>query len=181
MNIDTTALDQQKEFGLFINQQPLQCDWMRQDSWCWLWKVDIWEYIANPDSPFGWMSPMQDITLPSGRVIPAGTGMQPNKDFYTDFGSIPPPLMALPTYSRTRFIHAYLLHDSAYCDGGLWMLMPTDTAYHLVSLVKGDVDYLLDYWVGADGGNFVQRQSIYWAVELATSFIQYPHQYVISA
>jgi len=148
-------------FGKFINTTPLHCEWLRQESWWGLWKVDIWEYFTNPGYPLT-------------HIQPDGTRTQPDRHFITDFGSIPPPLMSFPSFSRTRFIHAYLMHDSGYKHGWLWTMKPGTVAYVFTLYTKAQMDDLLLMWLGAEGANYVQRHTIYRAVRVASLWIKYP-------
>ena len=159
-------------FGKFINATPLRCEWLRQESWCVLWKVDIWEYFADTMKPLTYVCP-PGIVL-GGIHLPEGTQLQPDRHFITDFGSIPPPLMALPSFSRTRFIHSYLSHDSGYKIGGVYILYPQETLFHFMPLSKEDMDNLLLVWCGAEGANYVQRHTIYRAVRVASLWVKYP-------
>lgn len=147
-----------KEFGRFINTSPIHCEWQRQTSWGVFWKVDEWIYYANPERPLTY-------------IAPDGVEMQPNKKFTTDFGSIPPFLMALPTLSRTRFLHSYLFHDSGCRQGGLYVRPAGATGpFEFQQITRADMDTWLRIWVGAQGGNAWQRATIYAGVRIGARF-----------
>ena len=160
------------KWGQFTNTSPLHLNRLRQDSWCWLWKVDIWEYTRTEGAPLTYVCP-EGIRW-GGRELPKGTLMQPDNHFVTDFGSIPPPLEALPSFSRTRFLCSYLLHDSGYKLMGLWVKYPVDNEFKLVCANKADMDMALYYWVRAEGGGCIQSHAIYRAVRVASPWVAYP-------
>jgi hypothetical protein len=142
-----------KEFGRFINTSPIHCEWTGQSSWGCFWKVDKWEYFAHPDKP---------LTF----ITPTGVEIQPDKHFHTDFGSIPPPLMAFPSLSRTRFFHSYLFHDSGYRHKGLWVRDSSLVPFAFKKMTRLELDEWLWIWIGSQGGNLVQRSMIYSAVRV---------------
>lgn len=150
-------MTKKQEFGEFLNPSPIHCEWQHQHSWCFFWKVDEWIYYADPINPLTY-------------VAPDGTEMRPNKKFYTDFGSIPPPLMALPSLGRTRFIHTYLFHDDACRHGGLWWKKPGKSIFIFQSMSRDESDEWIKLWVGADGGNAWQRQIIYRGVRIGAHY-----------
>jgi hypothetical protein len=141
------------KFGRFVNTRPIHCEWQGQESWGWLWKVDSWIYYSDPIRPLTYLAP-------------DGRQMQPNRKFHTDFGSIPPPLMALPTLSRTRFLHAYLFHDSGCRQGGLYVRQGAVGAFGFEQMTRAQMDHWLWIWVGAQGGNAYQRNVIYAGVRV---------------
>jgi len=146
------------KFGQFINTAPIHCEWQRQKSWGFLWKVDEWVYYANAERPLTYIAPDK-------------TEMQPNKKFNTDFGSIPPPLMAMPSLSRTRFLHSYLFHDSGCRQGGLYVRPVGSTGpFVFQQITRDQMDTWLWTWVGAQGGNAWQRMNIYAGVRIGAQF-----------
>lgn len=144
-----------KRFGEFINTTPIHCEWIRQVSWGYFWKVDEWEYFANPDRPLTY-------------IAPSGLEIQPDKHFFTDFGSIPPPLMAFPSLSRTRFFHSYLFHDSGCRHKGLWMRDSCYGPFTFRKLTRLEMDEWLSIWIGAQHGNATQRAMIYAGVRIGS-------------
>jgi hypothetical protein len=146
-------MTRRQEFGEFINGHPIRCEWQSQHSWGYFWKVDEWIYYADPIKPMTY-------------VAPNGDEVQPDKHFHTDFGSIPPPLLAFPSLSRTRFIHSYLMHDSGYRHGGLWYRRPGASIFTFIGMSKQDCDDFMVTCIGAEGGNAMQRAMIYTGVRM---------------
>jgi hypothetical protein len=148
-------MTRRQEFGEFINGAPVHCEWQSQHSWGYFWKVDEWIYYADPINPMTY-------------VAPNGDQVQPDKHFKTDFGSIPPPMMAMPSLSRTRFIHSYLLHDSGCRHHGLWFKRPNETLFTFRGVTREECDLLLFNCIGAEGGNAFQRSMIYRGVRIGS-------------
>jgi hypothetical protein len=158
---EAMQLTHAKEFGYFLNTTPIHCEWISQESWGGLWKVDTWQYFADAKAPLTYCAP-------------DGAKYRPDRHFYLDFGSIPPPLMALPSLSRTRFLWAYIFHDSCYRFGGLWRCGAGESEFTFCEFTRGEADALLWTTIRASGGNAWQASLICQGVRLGSRWVQYP-------
>lgn len=120
--------------------------------WGWLWRKSTWDIRTDAEHPLTYISS-------------SGLRYRMDRHFVSDFGSIPPPLRALPGLNETRFI-GYLFHDSAYCHGGLWMSFDGGGEYSFQRLHRDVVDGLLREMVERDPtpGGMILAASIYYAV-----------------
>ncbi len=158
---DTVLLSNAKEFGYFINTTPLHCNWIESKRWGWLWRVDTWQYCADAKAPLTYCQP-------------DGTMIRPDRHFYLDFGSIPPPLAAFPTLSRTRFLGPYIFHDSGYRFGGLWIKTSWEEEWTFAEYTRDAADDLLRRQIRAWGGNEYQAALVYRGVRLGAPWVKYP-------
>lgn len=83
--------------------------------------------------------------------------IQPNRKYTTDLGSIPRGVQ--PLIPKDSFIKSFLLHDSGYKFGGMWV----NGAFVPMERIDIDALCLLD-GIEAEGGGPVVRRAIYAAV-----------------
>mgnify|MGYP001566276374 CR=1 FL=1 len=173
---DETDVSHACEFGVFLNYSPIKVEWVRQEPWLtwWpgsLWKVDIWEYTAHRKRPMEYVLPHEFI-LENGTRLPAGTHIQPDRHFLTDFGTVPPFFNGFPSLTRTRFLGPFIIHDSVCRYGGLWIILPTEDVAHFVVFSRLNGDDLLRLMVGSVpwNGNLAQRTMIYSGVRIGAKF-----------
>lgn len=173
----TDILVASRDFGEFHNYSPIPCQWIRSEPWVkWWpgrsWQVDIWEYNAHRVAHKMYYVLPHEFTLQSGYKLPAGTQIQPNHKFLTDFGSIPPFFNGLPSLTRTRFLGPYILHDAACRHGELFFKLPLLLMFQRVKVTRLDADQLLRLWVGSTPwcGNLTQRTMIYSGVRIGARF-----------
>jgi len=166
-----------RDFGVFHNYSPLPCQWVRSEPWVkwWpgsIWKIDIWEYNAHKVPHKMYYVLPCEFKLESGIVLPAGTEIQPNHKFETDFGSIPPCFNGCPSLTRTRFLGPFVIHDSSCRFEELFVRLPGETLYHPIKFSRLDGDRLLRLMVGATpwNGNLAQRTMIYDGVRIGARF-----------
>ena len=157
-----------KEYGHFVNTSPIPLEWLRAEWWGphffgMGYQVDIWEYTAprNVEKRLTWISP-------------EGHKVQLDRHFETDFGSIPPPLGVFPSLTRTRFLPPFLFHDSGCQHGGLWIEKAGTNGFVFYDMTRLELDRLLRVWVGAWGGNALQRCEIYTGVRIGAPFMKFP-------
>lgn len=99
-----------------------------------------------------------------------GLYIQPDHHFFTDLGSVPKPLQIFPALRPTRFPRAYIMHDSGYKHGGLWIGQKEGALrsirYEFAKVPREDVDCLLWEQLEADGANILARSIIYAGVRI---------------
>lgn len=120
----------------------------------WCGRTGIYEYTADAERP---------LTM----VLADGTEIQPDKHFETDMGSVPLRIQALPggLFQKDRWLAAYILHDSGYSHGGLWVRRPGEGAFHFEPMTKAQVDDLLRTGILILGGPSWNANVIHWAVD----------------
>lgn len=93
-----------------------------------------------------------DAGAPLTFVLPDGTEIEPDKHFLTDLGSIPTPVQV---WIPKDDCLAYMLHDSGYRDGGLWVREPGQT-WEFRHMGRDEVDtllwrfYMAQWWADPD-------------------------------
>ena len=114
-----------------------------------------------------WWEWRTDKTNPSTFHHPDGRRFRPHGYMArTDLGSIPQAIQSLPSFGPTDFPYSYVMHDSAYEDGGLYTCIPehdTDD-YRFTPMTRNEIDQLLYLCVQAEGAHRVARSLIYTAV-----------------
>ena len=104
--------------------------------------------------------PLYEFTLairdPLTYVGADGREYQPDRRYQTDKGTIPRPLQVL--MPSDLFERSFLLHDSGYAFGGLWITGA------FVVMTRAAVDALLREMILAEGGTEVQAWMVYAAV-----------------
>lgn len=105
--------------------------------------------------------PMDPLTYHA----PDGRCYRPKDKMETDMGSVPAILQ--PLVPKDRYIQSFLVHDSGYEDGGLFVsAIGQGDGFAFVILSRNGLDRLLQKGVGAEGGVAFQRNAIYDAVNL---------------
>ena len=115
----------------FLNYAPIDekptgytCQKVDDKSWFFFWDASVWQINMLDPNPLTY-------------VCEDGTYIRTiQKNFQSDFGSIPPPCRSLPSMSETRFLLSYLFHDCAYqthqalfsADGINWLPKELDRA-----------------------------------------------------
>jgi len=113
--------------GRFLNSgqngqlMGYDCDLVGHEKWCLFWTKPVFEFHLSRNHPLTYRA--NDGTL-----------YQPDRHFVFDWGSVPPPLQGLPNLIHDRFLF-YPFHDSAYMDGGLWVVSPEIRADNYLDLV----------------------------------------------
>lgn len=100
-------------------------------------KKAIYEYTANEKTP---------LTF----VDFEGMKIRPDNHFFSDMGSVPPVLQAIPGFAKDRHLFPFLFHDSAYTHGGLWIKTKWETDFRFIILPRRQVDELLVHMIQFD-------------------------------
>lgn len=97
-----------------------------------------------------------------------GIYIQPDHHFFTDLGSIPKPLQIFPSLRPTKFPRAYIMHDSGYKHGGIYIGQKVGgkIKYEFAKVSQLDVDTLLWEQLEADGAGCIARMIIYTGVRI---------------
>lgn len=128
----------------------------------------IWEFTNDPERPLTYH-------------MPNGIEIQPDRHYETDLGSVPAVLQ--PLMANSRFLRSFLLHDSGYEYKGLWCrdraeaaleeadpkfewmpFVPVVDSFTYITFSRYQIDRLLYYMIGAEGGNGAQRYTAFHAV-----------------
>lgn len=150
------------EFGKFLNTPyGYSLHKLRDDPWGWWWSVTVYEARIVEPNPFMWEAP-------NGRRIKMGP------KFETDGCSVPPVLQLAPWLSPDRFLLTGLMHDFGCKYGGMFIQEQGSDAWPFVHLTRLDMDNLLRLWVGAEGGNAVQRGTFFRGVRTGALFQRHP-------
>ena len=106
-----------------------------------------------------------DYLEPLTFCYPDGGKIQPDQHLAeTDLGSVPRWIQ--PLIPKDRFLLSFLMHDSGYKHHGLYVAGKGGGKFMFQPMTRQQVDELLRQWVGAEGGNWLQRSLIYRAVRL---------------
>ena len=97
---------------------------------------------------------------------PQGYKIRPDKKFKTDMGSVPLFLQSLipVLFAKDRWLREYIMHDSAYAHGGLWVALNGCEDYTFLKMQRPQVDDLLSLTIKAGGGSCVSSGPIWLGV-----------------
>lgn len=124
-----------KEFPQgFINLKGYEAPKVRDEKYCFglLPPKAIYEFTLNSRFP---------LTL---KFID-GFYYRPNKHFFTDQGSVPRLVQFF--VPKDRFLLSFIMHDSAYKDGGLWKCKEYDGEYKFYKMTRSESDYFLQQMI----------------------------------
>ena len=104
-------------------------------------RTQIYEFTNDPHTPLTYHYPVDPNNR--NRVLL----LRPDTHFLTDLGSIPHRLQWW--FPPDEFERAYLMHDSAYEDHGLWMLC--EGSWRFQALRRIEIESLLRDMVRSEG------------------------------
>jgi len=93
-----------------------------------------------------------------------GESWQPDRHAVTDMGSIPRWLQ--PLVDKDRYLLSWLLHDSGYQHGGLYLSLAPGMPFCFQPLSRLQLDAMMLAGIEAEGGGWFVRHAIYRAVRL---------------
>lgn len=125
----------------------------------------VWRFKLRMENPLTFVCGKRPAALLD---VPTRTEIQPSKDYETDWGTIRGILQAI--YDKCRFIW-FLFHDSDYAFGSCWMRLPNTKSWFQYRLTQWQADKLLEYGVGAQDGNALDRGIIFQAVHVGGKFV----------
>jgi hypothetical protein len=125
------------------------------ERWCWFWQRQIYEITIAKHNPLVY-------------VDEAGAWWMTDRHYFTDWGSVPPPLQSIPGLDRERHRFPFLFHDSGYQEGGLWRSTDSGRTWLFIELARVEVDKMLAEMIRHDiePGGTVNRLAIFWGVRL---------------
>lgn len=68
---------------------------------------------------------------------------RPDKVFWSDGASVPPPATAIPGFQHDRYLGAYY-HDSGYKHGGLWRSVDCGKTWMFIRMPRREIDDLFE-------------------------------------
>jgi hypothetical protein len=147
------------KFGHFENtpkprggDRGYRLDKIRDDPYLKVFTKTIYEFTLDP-------------ILPLTFHATDGTRIQPDRHLAeTDKGSVPLSLQIF--IPKDRFLFSFLMHDSGYKHGGLYVARKGSQEFKFEPMSRLDLDTWLKMMVGAENGNLVQRSAIYNGVRL---------------
>ena len=90
-----------------------------------------------------WGTPVYEFTLdavnPLTFIQADGVAVQPDRHFFTDWGSIPKAVQLIPGFDAHDWL-AFLFHDSGYQNAGLYFKAPIATGFEFVAMTRLEVD-----------------------------------------
>jgi len=93
-----------------------------------------------------------------------GSRIQPDRHAVTDMGSIPTWLQ--PIIGKDRFLITWLLHDSGYQHGGLYISAGAGKPYEFCPMTRLELDQVMLVGLEAEGCRWITRRLIYRGVRL---------------
>lgn len=163
-----TREERDREYGYFVNDgldgRPVG---YRADQYGFLkphwWSASIPQYhfLLDNMKPFGMVAGRQTAECLG---VAVGTEIQPCKAFDMDWGSVPSLLWWL--YGPKRF-ETWILHDSAYIFGYIWVREPGSNLWHKLVLTRAQADHAFcQFGVLAQDGSRADAALIFNAVNL---------------
>ena len=92
-----------------------------------------------------------------------GLYMQADRHEITDLGSVPPPLQ--PILSKTRCLLTWVMHDSGYAKGGLYVSRDGIT-YAFQKMTRKEIDVFMLMGMKAENLDWLRRTLAYGGVRL---------------
>jgi hypothetical protein len=115
-----------------------------------LWyRIPLFDYRADRNRPFAYESK-------------GGTQYMADNHFETDGGSIPPCTRVIPFahLDPLNFPRAYVLHDSAFQYGGLYIRYPGEVSFKFRLVTREFANTEMRDWLYFDGANAYTRSVI---------------------
>lgn len=144
--------------GQFLNKKSYTLTKVADKPWGWLWNVTEYEVKT-----FGLLWQAAD-----------GLQVKPFPEYISDGCSTPPPMWNMPSLDPDRFLLTGLFHDGGCKYGGLLIKDVCEKEFTFRRLTRLDLDNYLRLWVGAEGGNAVQRWLYYRGVRMGAPFMRFP-------
>jgi hypothetical protein len=125
------------------------------ESWGYFWQRQIYEITIDDRNPLAFVDEF-------------GFWWMTDRHYFTDFGSIPPPLQNIPGLDRERHRFPFLFHDSAYQERGLWRSPDCGENWRFIEMARVEADAFLSKTIRYDiiPGGTINRGSIFWGVRL---------------
>jgi len=125
------------------------------ETWGLLWTKEIYEITTSKTHP---------LTF----VDDVGNWWICDRHYWTDFGSIPPPLQSIPSFDRERHKFPYMFHDNSYQEKGLWWSQDSGITWAFMPMSRLVCDLFLSKMIKYDirPSNRFDRWLIYNAVRL---------------
>lgn len=147
-------------YGRFINPQGYKAPWHHNVDSCFVFKKAIFEFTLDAQKP---------IIFEDGSF----NLWQPDKHFFTDWGSIPVFLQWL--IPKDAYL-GYLFHDSGYGHHGLWLKEHKKEKFVFQELGREDVDLLLYNMMMAQEAWKITAETVYKGVRIGGSFAWNNHE-----
>ena len=127
-----------------------------------------WPFSWGPWSKTVWYFELNEIN-PLKYIREDGIYVKPSVPFYdTDFGSIPPPLRALPSLNESRFLLGYLFHDNIYRTHWVFASNDQGITWARKDMTRSETDSQLNEMILHDPqpGSLVARDTIWGMLKL---------------
>ena len=158
-------------------------DKLHQYGW---WENPVYGYYEQkvlPEMTWGyfWDKSVYLVTLATRNPLcyhgKDGTWYRTGWQFLSDKGSIPMFFQGLPGLSSDRWLVAYYFHDFACGGGGLYASVDDGKTWAWMAMNREQIDTLLVDMIGALGGNWLARHTIYNGVRIGAHFMVHPSGY----
>lgn len=103
-----------------------------------------------------------DLVAPMTLVLDDGRSIRPDRHETTDMGSI--PALAQLWVPKDSTLLTFVLHDSGYIKGGLYVATRTGERHVFMPMTRAEVDVLMVVGAEAEGAPPVARTVVYYMV-----------------
>lgn len=164
-----TREERDREYGFFVNDglEGRPCGYKAElfgyekKHW-WSASVPQWHFTLDPVRPFQMVCGKKTAACLG---VPEGTEVQPSRKYDTDYGSVPSFMWW--AYSPERFAPTWLIHDSAYIFGYVWVRETGSNLWHQLQVTRAQADHAwCEYGVLAQDGSRLDAALIFNAVNL---------------
>lgn len=145
--------------GHFVNPQGYSLVKVRDVPYFWVFSKAIYECRLKPGNAA--LTYTDDI----------GRSYRSDRHYYTDMGSV--PKLAQVFVPKDRFLKSFLMHDSAYKNGGLWVYWAPLQIWRFEHMVRDQVDELLAEMCEAEGAPGLEADAIWTVVRAGGAFSGY--------